>query len=237
MARIGSLRYDRAMSGNAPALEKGLRIIELFLASDEPLTLSRIAEALGYKVSEIQRMVEYLAGEGYLFRTGIGAYIPGKRSFALADRSRDSALIARAEGPMRRFARSREASIHIGVLVERLLHVVFEVEGGGMVRVGVRPGVYRAADSVSGRLLLAYLHPEELGARESSAIRRRGWAHGELECARGVHVVAVPVRIGEAACSAVLAAPYLVAASGIRRLRGELLDGLREAASELGGQF
>ncbi len=231
------MRYDRAMSGNAPALEKGLRIIELFLASDEPLTLSRIAEALGYKVSEIQRMVEYLAGEGYLFRTGIGAYIPGKRSFALADRSRDSALIARAEGPMRRFARSREASIHIGVLVERLLHVVFEVEGGGMVRVGVRPGVYRAADSVSGRLLLAYLHPEELGAREASAIRRRGWAHGELECARGVHVVAVPVRIGEAACSAVLAAPHLVAASGIRRLRGELLDGLREAASELGGQF
>ena len=231
------MRYDRAMSGNAPALEKGLRIIELFLASDEPLTLSRIAEALGYKVSEIQRMVEYLAGEGYLFRTGIGAYIPGKRSFALADRSRDSALIARAEGPMRRFARSREASIHIGVLVERLLHVVFEVEGGGMVRVGVRPGVYRAADSVSGRLLLAYLHPEELGARESSAIRRRGSAEGELECARGVHVVAVPVRIGEAACSAVLAAPHLVAASGIRRLRGELLDGLREAASELGGQF
>jgi len=237
LARLGSLRYDRAMSGNAPALEKGLRIIELFLASDEPLTLSRIAEGLGYKVSEIQRMVEYLTGEGYLFKTGIGAYIPGKRSFALADRSRDSALIARAEGPMLRFARSREASIHIGVLVERLLHVVFEVEGGGMVRISVRPGVYRAADSVSGRLLLAYLHPEELGAREASAIRRRGWAQGELDCARGVHVVAVPVRIGEAACSAVLATPYLLVSPKEKTPRVELVDGLREAAEELAALF
>ncbi|MGO8695439.1 MAG: helix-turn-helix domain-containing protein [Rectinemataceae bacterium] len=225
------------MPGNAPALEKGLRIIELLLAADEPLTLSRVAESLGYTVSEIQRMVEYLAREGYLLRTGAGAYIPGQKSFALADRSRDSALIARAEGPMRGFARSHEASIHIGVLIERMLHVVFDVEGGGMVRVGVRPGIYRASDSISGRLLLAYRYPEDLSPREAAAVRRRGWAEGELGCARGVHVAAVPVRIGDEACAAVLAAPYFLAAPGEKTPRLDLVDGLRDAADEVAALF
>ncbi|HTX74528.1 MAG TPA: helix-turn-helix domain-containing protein [Rectinemataceae bacterium] len=225
------------MPGNAPALEKGLRIIEHVLAANEPLTLTRIAESLDYSVSEIQRMVAYLSQEGYLLKTGAGAYLPGGRAFALADRSRDSALVARAEGPMRRFARSRAASIHIGVLVERMLHVVFEVEGGGMVRVSVRPGLYDATDSVSGRLLIAYRLPELLDPKESRRIVARGWDRGELACAQGVHVVAVPVALGGEPCAAVLASPYLRSTGSETAPRDGILAGLLEAAAELGAQF
>mgnify|MGYP002351395733 FL=1 len=71
--------YNQRMPGNAPALEKGLRILEYILAANETVSLSRIAESVGYKVSEIQRMVEYLATNGYLVKTASGTYVPGAR--------------------------------------------------------------------------------------------------------------------------------------------------------------
>ncbi len=221
------------MPSKVPALDKGLKVIELLLGASEPLTLSLIAESLGYKVSEIQRMVEYLAAERYIARNASGGYSPGSRSFDLVDRSLEAVLAAKAEGPMRRFALRRSASVHLGLLAEDMLHVVFGVEGGGMVRVGVRPGLYEAADTVSGRLLLAYLGsgPRGRGAEET---RRRGWAFGEMACAKGVYVVAVPVPMGARPCAAVLASPYLLAGEGPASPRLDLVEGLAEAAADIG---
>ena len=41
-----------------PALDKGMKILELLSQCQDFLTMSQIAKAMGYKVSEIQRMVE-----------------------------------------------------------------------------------------------------------------------------------------------------------------------------------
>jgi len=221
------------MPSKVPALDKGLKIIELLLGAGEPLTLSLIAESLGYKVSEIQRMVEYLAGEGYLSRGAAGGYSPGSRSYDMADRSREAVLVAKAEGPMRRYARERSASVHLCMLVESMLHVVFGVEGGEMVRVSVKPGLYDAAHTVSGRLLLAYRRPELAGA-EAAAARERGWSFGEVECAKGVFVVAVPLPLGRESCAAVLASPYLLKKAGEAAPRLDLVEALSAAAAEIG---
>ncbi|MDP3178380.1 MAG: helix-turn-helix domain-containing protein [Spirochaetaceae bacterium] len=219
------------MPGNAPALEKGLKVIELVLAAGGPLTLSRIAEALGYKVSEIQRMVEYLAAERYLARIEGGAYVPGHRAYGIANGSRDAYLASRAEGPMRRFARAISVSIHVGVLVDEMLHVLYGIEGGAMVRVGVAPGLYEARDTVSGRLLLAYRGEVEA---ESAAIRERGWNFGQVACARGVFIVAVPLAIGDEACAAVLASSYLMANDDPPAARMDLIAALTATAKEIG---
>ncbi len=144
------------MTGKAPALEKGLKILELVLASDQPLTLSAIAQGVEYKVSEIQRMVDYLAQEHYLIRTASGAYAPGMKAYSLADLGGQNALVSRAEGPLRRFALRTGESVHIAVLVEDMLHVVYNVEGRGPVCISVKPGLYAARGNASGNLLLAY---------------------------------------------------------------------------------
>ena len=60
----------------APALEKGLDIIELLSASDHPLTARSIAEQLGRSKSEIFRMVYVLVERGYLLRDPVTDY-PG----------------------------------------------------------------------------------------------------------------------------------------------------------------
>src|ERR1700755_564299 len=52
----------------APALEKGLDILELLAASDQAMTTGQIAEALGRSKNEIFRMVFVLENRNYLMR-------------------------------------------------------------------------------------------------------------------------------------------------------------------------
>jgi len=226
------------MLGNAPALEKGLRILEYILAVNEPVTLSRIAGSVGFKVSEIQRMVEYLAKDGFLVKAASGVYSPGARAYRLADLKLDSTVIARAEGPMRRYAARTGSSIHLGRFVDDMLHVVYEVEGTGDVRISVRPGLYIAEDTPSGRLHLAYRaagKASDSAARE--AIRQAGYSFGELACAAGVFVVAVPVAIGDDPCVAAISTPYVLQDRDDPRVREDLVAELRLCAAEISARF
>lgn len=225
------------MTGNAPALEKGLKILELLIATHEPLTLSQVAEAVGFKVSEIQRMVDYLARDRYIVKTPAGAYRPGLRAFALANLQLESALISRAEGPLKSYSIRTKESVHLGILAERMLHVVYSVDGFGTVRVSINPGIYKAEDTVSGRLLLAYAARGEGGAEASTIVRER-MAFGELPCAQGVYAIAVPVCLGGEACSATIATPYLLKpGQASTRLRDDLLRELNASAAEIVSLF
>ena len=53
---------------SAPALEKGLDILELLATEAEPMTTRQISERLGRSKSEIFRMVYVLVERGYLRR-------------------------------------------------------------------------------------------------------------------------------------------------------------------------
>lgn len=226
------------MTAVAPALEKGLLILEHILAINEPVTMSGIAEAVGFKVSEIQRMVEYLAKDGFIIRTASGAYTPGARAYSLADHKLESAVIARAEGPMRRYAARSGVSVHLGRFVDEQLHVVYEVEGGEDVRLGVRPGLYDAPSTPSGRMFLA--HRLAGTTRDTAAlakIREVGFSFGELTCAIGVFVVAVPVKIGDNPCAAVVATPYLLKNKGDQIIRDDLVAELLRCAAEIAARF
>ncbi|HPE90478.1 MAG TPA: hypothetical protein P5298_12580 [Spirochaetia bacterium] len=220
------------MLGNAPALEKGLRILEFILGVNETVTMSRIADGVGYKVSEIQRMVEYLTLDGFLIKTASGGYAPGARAYGLADRKMDSAVIARAEGPMRRYSSRSGESVHLGRLVDEKLHVIYSVEGTGDVRIGVRPGLYAAEQAPSGRLLLSMRQP---GAYPD--IERDGYSFGEIRCAVGVYAVSVPIRIGDDPCVATIASPYVLKDKGSPLVRLDLVEELRRAAFEIAAQF
>lgn len=223
------------MMGKAPALEKGLKILELLLQGNEALTLSQIAEGVGNTVSEIQRMVEYLLQARYIVRTQSGAYLAGLRSFALAELDRESALISRAEGPMKRFSLRTKESIHLGFLTEGMLHVVFDSDGRGPVRVSVKPGVYEAQDSVSGRLLLAYAGEK---GEDYEAMRRGAFAFGEANCARGLYLIAVPLAFGPDPCVAAIATAYLLQRDQTEAFfREELLEELRATSAEIGDRF
>src|SRR5438105_5007558 len=54
----------------APALEKGLDILELLASISDALTHSEIANRLGRTLTEVFRMLVCLEERGYIFRTG-----------------------------------------------------------------------------------------------------------------------------------------------------------------------
>jgi DNA-binding IclR family transcriptional regulator len=223
------------MTGNAPALEKGLKVLEFLMAANEPCTLSRIAEGVGYKVSEIQRMVDYLARDGYIVKTAAGAYHPGIRAFAFMGLNLESSLISRSEGPLRRYANRTSESVHLCVLVESMLHVVYDADGRGTVRVSIKPGLYDAGDTVSGRLLLAYREPEREGAAE---LRQKALAFGQVACIQGVYIVSVAVPLGDDPCAAAIASPYfLKAGQAAPYMREDLVSELRATAAEITALF
>jgi DNA-binding IclR family transcriptional regulator len=221
------------MNAKVPALEKGLRIIEFMLSASAPLTMSQIAERLGYKVSEVQRTVTYLSAEQYLIRNSAGSYMPGPKIYQFADQNRDTILISRAEGPMRAFSEQTAASIHLSVLVEEMLHVIFEIDGRDVVRISIRPGLYTADSTASGRLLLAYAQSPLVAAAERQKIIEQGYAFKDIDCVQGVYALAVPICTQPGSCIAALASPYVLPRGAKEVFRQELVEPLKKAASEI----
>ena len=59
---------DESRSYSAPALEKGLDILEMLCRSEQPLSQKDIAKRLGRSVGEIYRMMSCLVNRNYVSR-------------------------------------------------------------------------------------------------------------------------------------------------------------------------
>jgi len=158
----------------APALTKGLEILELLAASSTPLTMSDVSTALGRSVSEIFRMLQVLEAHRYIVR-GDDGYRLTNRLFALSMGQppvRD--LVSTALPVMRGLARQTGQSCHLAVVSGAEMVVIAGVEAPGLsgfaVRVGYRRPLHRSA---SGRILLAF-QPEETRAAMLAEVRATG---------------------------------------------------------------
>lgn len=149
----------------APALKKGLEILELLAASEPALTMSDISTALGRSVGEIFRMLQVLEEHRYIARDEDG-YRLTNRLFALGmGRPPVRDLTTTALPVMQELAREIGQSSHLAVVSGAEMVVIAGVEAPGLsgfaVRVGYRRPLHRSA---SGRVLLAF-RPES--AREA----------------------------------------------------------------------
>ncbi|MFX1674531.1 IclR family transcriptional regulator [Paraburkholderia sp. A2WS-5] len=148
----------------APALDKGLDILELLAEQRGGLTRAEITKALGRNASEIYRMLERLVARQYVMRSEAGdRYALSLKLFALAHRHPPmERLIAEALPLMQRFANAAEQSCHLAVYDRGNLLVIAQVDGPGTwgiaVRLGARVGL---VDTNSGRTILAYQSAEQ----------------------------------------------------------------------------
>ncbi|ARU90139.1 IclR family transcriptional regulator [Pseudomonas sp. M30-35] len=149
---------------SAPALDKGLDIIELLAVSDGPISQTEIARTLGRGVNEIYRMLDTLVRRRYIVTTGSGdryqlslkmltlvnAYPPMQR------------LKTIAEPIMRSFAREAYQSCHLAVWDDGNVVVENPVISPGVwqwsLRNGAHIGLY---NSGSGKVLAAF-QPEDV---------------------------------------------------------------------------
>lgn len=145
---------------SAPALEKGLDILELLASEDLGLTQSEISRALGRSVGEIFRMLVVLTERGYVtLDADTDRYVLTTLLFEIAHRTpMIKRLTALAGAQMRRLAHKVNQTVHLGVISNDALLVIGQVDAPGnnvlSVRLGARIDLWRASSS---RVILAFM--------------------------------------------------------------------------------
>jgi DNA-binding IclR family transcriptional regulator len=146
----------------APALDKGLDILELLARQQQALTRRDIAEQLGRSVSEIFRMIECLTRRSYLVQTD-DSFVLGMKLFELAHEFPPmNRLLKEALPRMEALAKTVDQSCHLTVLSGPRQLVVAQVDTpdgvGFSVKIGATLDLLKSA---SGRVLLAFQDEEE----------------------------------------------------------------------------
>jgi DNA-binding IclR family transcriptional regulator len=230
MSEVKQPRAQPADRYRAPALDKGLDILELLSTQAGGMTRGEIVKAMARGPSEIYRMLERLVARDYVSRSPEGdRYALSMKLFVLAHRHPPvRRLVARAQPLMDAFAHEARQSCHLvaadrdGALVVAQAHCPANWEFG--VRVGAEIALLGTG---SGRTLLAFQgehdreallvrwagtgKDDQLAALEAemAQYRRDGYRIGPSRQIRGVDDISVPILSPDGDALAVLTCPYL----------------------------
>lgn len=246
----------------APALEKGLDILELLANRPDGLSQSEIARQLGRTVGEIFRMLNCLVERGFLsIQRPSDRYILTLKLFELAHRHPPmDRLLASAFPAMQELAHTAEQSCHL-VLVEGGHGVVVaQVDNPGHIGFAVRVGsVINLANSASGRVLLAFqtgedrqrilsragnpLSPADSTSlfRELEQLRARGHEERASSRIRGIVDLSFPVFDHRGSAAAALTVPFIerldsAEKSTVERTRALVSAAASNLTAALGGR-
>lgn len=140
----------------APALDKGLDILELLASRSSPLSQSEIAESTGRSIGQIFRVLATLERRGYIHREKqSGLYVLAMKLFELAHKHPPlRALVSIAVPIMQRLAEQTLQSCNLAALDGSEVRVLAQVESpadfGFRVRVGAG---FDAQKTLTGRVL------------------------------------------------------------------------------------
>lgn len=217
----------------APALEKGLDILELLAGLSHGVTQSEIAQLLGRSLQEVYRVVMVLERRGFIQRR------PGEEGYFLSHRMYELAhlypplarLIDMATPLMNSASIAADQAMHIAILDTTFIRVVAQVDSPAPLGFRLRAGTKNPAMATSsGRLLVAFQRPavkewiledlrrnrmtdeaEELILR-TKKIRTRGYEMVTGEGLQGITDVSFPLLDSSGYVQAVLTMPFLPAA-------------------------
>jgi DNA-binding IclR family transcriptional regulator len=147
----------------APALDKGLDILELLAGVPDTMSQAEIAKALDRSPNEIYRMLDRLVRRGYVRRTAEDRYDLTLKLFELSHRHAPiQRLVGHAMPIMRQFALEAEQAVHLVVEDRNALVVIAQVDGPGYWNVSIRVGSrVSLVNTGSGHIFLAFARPEE----------------------------------------------------------------------------
>ena len=213
----------------APALDKGLDILELLSRTPGSLNMTEIALGVGYSKGEIFRMLQVLEERQYIIRAeGDNGYSLTNRLFMLGmERPQNKGLVEAALPVMHRLADEVQHPCHLAVASEEQIVVIARVDApsdlGFVVRVGHRRPL---AHSTSGLVLFAFQSQEMRGrwltlldtkdvgykrkafVERADHVRAQGYANYPSEVVDGVIDLSAPVLQHDRAVGA-LTIPYI----------------------------
>lgn len=250
---------DSPSKYRAPALEKGLDVLELLAARGEPMGMVQIAAALDRSVSELFRMVQVLERRGYVAGApgGDGLVLTNKLFSIGMTRGPTKSVLEAALPVMRRLSETIGQSCHLAVASAAEMVVVARVEAPGNQGFSVRVGYHRAiVEATSGLVLYAFqpqpvreewrkrlslgVAPATWSAFEDRATKARADRHVQAFSDVTRHVLDVSAPIFEPdGVAAALTSPYVDSPTAIPIV--DTIAAIRAAADEvsveLGGEF
>jgi DNA-binding IclR family transcriptional regulator len=163
MAEADGPEEGRKGSYTAPALEKGLEILELRADAGEPLSAKNIADNLGRSKNEIFRMVFVLVERGYLNRDAATDRLTlSNKLFELGMRTpRSRKLVEVAIPAMERLSDETGHSSHLVVVNRGETVVIAAAAGSAELNLTLKLGYRRPAiEASSGQTIMAFQPPE-----------------------------------------------------------------------------
>jgi len=244
----------------APALEKGLDILELLASVSETLTHSEIASRLGRTLTEVFRMLVCLEERGYILRTGPDErYQLTLKLFEIVHHHHPlQRLIAQARPLVQRVASDIGQSCHLAMLNHAEVVVVAQFDAPGIMGFSVRLGAnIDLLNTASGHVILAFQSDEvrgrALGAwrfrsrkpipaglyRHLSQIRRRGYEELDSYQVHGVVNISYPVLNQHGEAIAAMTVPFIARIGdsvGPPQVKEALSAASRALSSAIGGR-
>ncbi len=240
------------------SLAKGLQVLRLFDETTTSLRLREVSERTGIPMPTAFRIAATLEEEGFLERSDDGSLHPGVAVLTLGSAAlRGSGLVQSAERPLRALAQATGETVNLGVLQgDRVLYLA-RIRNTDIVTANIQVGSTLPAVYTSmGKLLLAYLAPDEVARRIGSdafrgahgpnavtsreqldeqlaRIREQGYAIQDQELAAGLRSVSVPVFGPGGSPVAAINIAVSTARHDVESLRGPLLDRARATAAEI----
>jgi len=249
-----TLDASRTSRYRAPALEKGLDVIELLAAEKSPLNLSSISHRLGRSSGELFRMLQVLEFKGFITTAENGSgYVLTNKLFALAmAQAPVRSLVETALPIMRKLVHDIGQSAHIAVASEDQIVVITRIERPGDLGFSVRIGYRREiANATSGLVLFAYQTDEvrrlwlkrcrlkgeaaESFVERANVVRTRGHHEAASHYVRGIVDLSAPILRGETAVAA-LTVPF-VHSNPLLVEMAEAVEFVRAAAKEISNEI
>lgn len=243
----------------APALEKGLDILELLASASQALTHSEIASRLGRTLTEVFRMLVCLEQRGYISRTGLDErYQLTLKLFEVAHHHHPlQRLIRHARPLVQQVASNTGQSCHLAMLNHSEVVVVAQSDAPGNMGFSVRLGAnIDILNTASGHVILAFQSDEvrarALGAwrfrsqtrippglyRHLNQILRRGYEELASYQVHGVVNISYPVLNQHGEAIAAMTVPFLARIGdniGPPQVKEALALASRSLASAIGG--
>jgi DNA-binding IclR family transcriptional regulator len=226
---------DKSGKYRAPALEKGLDVLELLAAAKAPLTLSQISARLERSVSELFRMVQVLEMRGYVGPSakGDGFELTNKLFSLGISRGPNQNLLISALPLMQELSELTLQACHLAIASDDRMVVVARVEAPGDLGFSVRVGYQRhLVKSTSGIVLYGYQTPkrrdswrpalragvtaDEWRAFEAKVeeAQGQGYVTNKSSYTEGITDIACPVR-NETSVIASLTMPFIKLSEGV----------------------
>jgi DNA-binding IclR family transcriptional regulator len=151
---------DMADRYRAPALDKGLDILEILAVQPAGLTRAEIVKEMGRSPSEIYRMLERLVARKYVTRLNGDRYALTMKLFLLAHRHPPQRrMVAKAQPSMDLYANMTRQSCHLAIPERGRAIVLAQASPSDhwefRVRIGAELDLF---DTASGLTLLAFQH-------------------------------------------------------------------------------